>query len=1510
MRLSSTLRVIWIAGGLALLLGLGRDSFPGRLPRPRELPRQDGGTGLPWVTGDFLPVPGIQEIVTGSLPPGIQQATTWRGEDEAQGRVETAWFRTSRPVLHAGVAGYPQRPGLRLWAEFRAADGAITRVDCPLDDPREEWTTWTISRPAGAAAVRLVAEDRSAEMYGWVAFSHPYRGSPTPPITVYQHAQVYTTVALALTLIWGPGLLLLRRPVPPELRAFVLLAAGPLTLAALGVGLWCAGGWVAPEILGRLLVTALWAGLGVAGERGGFDLPLSAPTRCALGVAALLVVAATAKSTYSAGPEGETYRGTISRNLAVGDRIDSRFPYYLVQIAAQHLAPGDPAAERYYHPWTFFSRGPLSGLTALPLVWATGGQPPVDLPDQAWAPFDREGFAAYRITLIVLAGGIILACFLMLAPLIGEPWALVASGLVALAPFGVHEVMFTWPKWIATAWIVTSFGLAHARRPWPAGVALGIGFLCHPLVLLWIPWLALWAAGRGGRNPGHLLATLARFAAGAGALVLPWMMLGRWMPHLPDAVFAGQGGFLRYWQLADSNLGSGAQWLHARWMNFANTFLPLHLPLSDYSFNHFRLNSAYEPSGTLVKFAFVWWNTLPFALGLGLWALSLAGLTRGWRTHRAAILLFVLGPAALLILYWGMDPLGLMRECGHPFFIAVIAILCTVAARDGGRLARVLAHRAIPWLQLPETLLMLWLTTLLNPRPPVVDQAWLDPAALTLNLIALGAMAWLLARQRATVPIPAIPSPAITTSPAAGPFRQFRPWLLMLTAGLLCYAATWPGRFVFSAAPRAEAQLEGAFKPDGHFPGEPLPYALNVRLWGSWAGSDANTGTLTLGPFVAPTVLRLALSGYPNRAGNEIHLVRPDTGARLPLKPATDIGERWRLEDFPLPEDWRGRSVQLVARDAAKMPGGWLALSEPMRGGHREGDAQLFASLSAWLLNGTLLGLLWYGALRWLRARAWVAPHWLPLVAAGAVAAGAYAVFWASWWGPVTGKILSGALIALGGYGALRRGPAAPTANLEWFAAPRLLVAVGVFYLAWLHLFPVPVDFHTLAAHRFRALPGDNTLPYNAARALWLGQPLKVPGADWLSSDRPPLQAGWLLLARPATALLDLDDRTAHGTAALWFESLWILAAYGLLRTLGLIRARALAWTALLAFSGFFILNTLFTWPKLSAAAFALAAFALWVVRDPPDQGTKGPKDQKTPSAANSPLVPSSLDPLVPVLLGAALAGLAWLAHGGVAFSFLALVPWLVRPALRAPRPWLLAAATFAVLALPWLAYQKFYDPPGNRLLKWHLGGQIDKEARGTWQTIREAYAALPARTIAANKLKNFVYQFEGGWHWRPDATPVGVKGRRDDEFFHSGRALTWWLLGFAALPVALWRRRKAVPWRRHLSLGLWTVATITLWCLLMFIPGSAMIHQGSYATMLALFVLLSAWCELASPWLLGVVAGLQATTFYHTWTAGNPRVDGPLDPTAALLAAVAAAVILVLVWREHRSPPAPPPRS
>ncbi|PAW65469.1 MAG: hypothetical protein B9S34_10890 [Opitutia bacterium Tous-C1TDCM] len=717
--------------------------------------------------------------------------------------------------------------------------------------------------------------------------------------------------------------------------------------------------------------------------------------------------------------------------------------------------------------------------------------------------------------------------------------------------------------------------------------------------------------------------------------------------------------------------------------------------------------------------------------------------------------------------------------------------------------------------------------------------------------------------------------------------RRFLIFALLL--GAACYAAMHVSLRIAPAHENLGAKLEGRIaEGEGWYPGEPFATHRPVRAWGSWTGSDENTGALTVGPFPAPVRLRFAVGGYPPTPGISLRLERPGTTDTLPVE-APHVGERWRIIEVAVPPAWVSQPVRLVAVDDAKVLGGWFAVTEPIRGGVGDGATGLWQNLTAWLLNGFCLGVLWFAAMRLLAPRQLVPAPWLPLLGLAVVAAFAYLLFWLWFAGPRIGAAASFLGLAAGALLLLRSRAPDAAAAAEAAAVVRLTALVGLLYLGVLHLFPSSLDYYHLAANRFRAeLPTDNELPHEVSARLVAGEPLRRADADWLSSDRPPLQSGWHLITWPVLTKLGLTPRAATGTASLWLQLAWVAAAYGLLRTLRLRPNRAAAWTGVIALSGFFLQNSTFTWPKLSAAALAAGAFGLWV------------------------LAPPDLDRRRAILVGAVLASLAWLSHGGVAFSYLVLAPWIAWRMLRGEaREWLLAALVFGLFAAPWIAYQKFYDPPGNRLLKWHLGGQIPKDERGTWQTIREGYAALSWPQIWAQKRQNLEIQVGGRWGALVETDPARALERRNEEFFLTGRAFTWWAFGFLLFPW-VWNRlrpdRGADPQlgRMHCALLLWPLLTIPLWCALLFTGGQAVIHQGSYAAMLALFVVLSAWFDRAGRSWIFLIAALQTFTLATTWAPGNPVVFGDVSPAALAVVLLAGAGLAwqLLRRRDADGPP------
>jgi hypothetical protein len=104
-----------------------------------------------------------------------------------------------------------------------------------------------------------------------------------------------------------------------------------------------------------------------------------------------------------------------------------------------------------------------------------------------------------------------------------------------------------------------------------------------------------------------------------------------------------------------------------------------------------------------------------------------------------------------------------------------------------------------------------------------------------------------------------------------------------------------------------------------------------------------------------------------------------------------------------------------------------------------------------------------------------------------------------------------------------------------------------------------------------------------------------------------------------------------------------------------------------------------------------------------------------------------------------------------------------------------------------------------------------------------------------------------------------------------------------------------------HARLAAWTLATLVIWCAIMFPERATLVHQGSYAAVLVLFVLLSAWCELAGKWMLGVLAILQVISFAVTWLPPTPVLREPWSAVALGTALAAATAMTAGVVQAHR---------
>jgi hypothetical protein len=245
-------------------------------------------------------------------------------------------------------------------------------------------------------------------------------------------------------------------------------------------------------------------------------------------------------------------------------------------------------------------------------------------------------------------------------------------------------------------------------------------------------------------------------------------------------------------------------------------------------------------------------------------------------------------------------------------------------------------------------------------------------------------------------------------------------------------------------------------------------------------------------------------------------------------------------------------------------------------------------------------------------------------------------------------------------------------------------------------------------------LASDNYLPFFFADALFLhgheGPPAHL--ADWLSSDRPPLQSGFVLAQR----VFGGEPYLHYQVLGVILQQLWIVGLWSLLSATRVRAAtRALVIVALLL-SDVAIVNGFFIWPKLLSAAYVLASGAVILT----GQWTTARSDLRF------------------AVVVAALFALALLSHGGSIFG---IIPLIVVAAARGipDRRWIAAGVVTGLLLLvPWSLYQQYEDPPGNRLIKWLVAGVVLPDDRTSFQAFKDSYAAVGISGAVQNKIENF----------------------------------------------------------------------------------------------------------------------------------------------------------------------------
>ncbi|MGE5335955.1 MAG: hypothetical protein ACM3JL_00860 [Nitrososphaerota archaeon] len=518
------------------------------------------------------------------------------------------------------------------------------------------------------------------------------------------------------------------------------------------------------------------------------------------------------------------------------------------------------------------------------------------------------------------------------------------------------------------------------------------------------------------------------------------------------------------------------------------------------------------------------------------------------------------------------------------------------------------------------------------------------------------------------------------------------------------------------------------------------------------------------------------------------------------------------------------------------------------------------------------------------------------LLALGLAASGLVAIlsFWAFYASLLVGKtfiymVPGGSVLVI--VATLRSGRV-ERGLLRELGTPLALWALGsafIVYLGFLH--GGSGEPFQMASVRFSSqLPPDSAIPGWFADWFFAhshhATPPAFPG-EWLGSDRPPLQVGYLLSQHG----FGWDRTGLHAQAiGVVVQQLWIVGLWALLLAGGVgRRARGLAVSALLV-SDLVIVHGFFVWPKLLPAAFLLVAAALLL--------RPGWVELRRDRRAGA-------------LVGA-LVSLALLAHGASVFGLAPLAVFALAGGLPG-RGWLAAAvAAGLVLLVPWGAYQHFAEPPGNRLTKWMLAGVEPIDGRGTVETILDSYGEAGFGGTVENKWRNFEVMVGGspGWGRLKRAAEAAGSGAwkaaafelRQLFFFNLFPSLGLLLLGPVAMAVARLRGRPDGPeWRLAVLCWAAVLAGCLVWGLLLFggPQSNASIHVGTLMIpLLALAASVLGLCAALprlAPWRVGLSAALTLALYAP---ALSPPVGSAYSVWAGALAAAALAGFVALAFR------------
>ena len=399
-----------------------------------------------------------------------------------------------------------------------------------------------------------------------------------------------------------------------------------------------------------------------------------------------------------------------------------------------------------------------------------------------------------------------------------------------------------------------------------------------------------------------------------------------------------------------------------------------------------------------------------------------------------------------------------------------------------------------------------------------------------------------------------------------------------------------------------------------------------------------------------------------------------------------------------------------------------------------------------------------------------------------------------------------------------------------------------------------------ISREMFFDLPNDNEISHYLAKAIRNDTYTSPLFGDWLGSDRPPLQAGFLLMLEPVLNLFNFSHEPDFILSYI-AQTAWIFGALSLLSVVVNKRHSFVRYAGITSttFTGLILVNSVFTWPKLLAAGYLLLSVSLMI-----------------PALS----VSRNKDPLpfgLWVSAGTATA-LASLSHGASLFAIIPLVLMMMYHLLtvgftRLSKCFLFFLGPFVFLQSAWLMWQRFGDPPGYRLIKWHLAGVLPIDERGLAETLIDSYREIGLTRAIQFKWENIQVLFtNGNLSWTPYKEIGDSSSAVVTDFFGVFAAISWILpmaIGLMLVIVAKKVSGRSQPTYEPggiLFAVVWWISSVLVWSLLMFGPASTINHQGPLIVGIVPLLVISTALADRNPTLWLLTAMLQSLIFLYVY--------------------------------------------